>query len=189
MGRGSDEHHVGLGHTLNPGRDVDRVAGEHPVTRRRRALEVDEHLAGLDADAHRDLRLGLRGKGAVQLGEHRLHLERAADRSLGIVLVDGGDAENREEGVTHELLEQAAVALDLFAEAIERPAHERLNDFRILPLGERGRADDVTEQSGGELALLAGRNRLLGQSRPALGAELARVGILDAARGTDPGHP
>ena len=53
------------------------------------------------------------GEPAVQLRQHRLHLERGAHRALGVVLVRARDAEHREHRVAHELLEQPFVAGDL----------------------------------------------------------------------------
>ena len=86
------------------------------------ALLVDEHLAGLDADPHRELRLALGREPAVQLGQHRLHLERRAHRPFGVVLVGAGDAEDRQHRIAHELLGQALVAGDLLGEAVESPS-------------------------------------------------------------------
>ena len=50
------------------------------------------------------------GEPPVQLRQHRLHLERRPDRSLGVVLVGARDAEHREHRVAHELLQQPFVA-------------------------------------------------------------------------------
>ena len=53
----------------------------------------------------------------VQLGDSLPHRERRADRALWIVLVRLGRAEQREDGVAAELLESAAVGLELTADA------------------------------------------------------------------------
>ena len=56
LGAGVDAgpHHdlAGLGRRLQAGGGVHRVAGQHPVPRSGGALDVDQHLAGLDPDAH-----------------------------------------------------------------------------------------------------------------------------------------
>ena len=103
---GPDHDLAGLGGGLQPGGGVHGVAGEHPVARSRGALDVHEHLAGLDADPHRERRLALGREAAVQLGQDGLHLERGADGALGVVLVRARHAEHGEHGVAHELLEQ-----------------------------------------------------------------------------------
>ena len=78
-----------------PRRGVHRVAGDHPVAGASGSLEVHEHLAGLDADPHLELRAALGGERPVQLGQDGLHLEPRPDRALGVVLVRRRDAEQR----------------------------------------------------------------------------------------------
>ena len=68
-------------------------------------------------------------------------------------------AEDGEDGVAHELLQQALVADDLLGQPVECAADHRLHDLRVLALGQRGGTDEIGEQGGGELALHAGRMR------------------------------
>ena len=91
---------------------------------------------------------------AVQLGEDGLHLHAGVHGAFGVVLVRAGDAEHGQDRVAHELLEQALVPGDLLGQAVERSPHDGLHYLGVFVLGERGRAHQVGEQRGGELALL-----------------------------------
>ena len=85
--RRADEHVARLGRGLQPLGDVHDVAERRDVAAG--AQRADEHLARVHADPHPDVRTRLRGV----LGERALHLQRAADGALGIVLV--GDRARR----------------------------------------------------------------------------------------------
>jgi hypothetical protein len=104
----------------------------------------------------------------------------------GIVLVGLRRAEQREDGVAAELLERAAVGLELTADACVVRSHERLHVLGIEILGASGRSDEVDEDRGDDLALLAGR-RCGGKRAPAEAAKPELCGILFAARGADGG--
>lgn len=106
---GADHDLRRLGRALEPSRGVDGITSEHAIARVRGTLDVDEHLARLDADPHRKRRLAFCGEPAVQLGQDRLHLERGADGTLCVVLVRPRDAEHCEDGVAHDLLQQPLV--------------------------------------------------------------------------------
>ena len=176
---GTHDDMAGLRGRLEPGGGVDRVAREHPVARSARALEVDQYLAGLDADPHGELGLPLGGEGAVHLREHGLHLVGGANGSFGVVLVRPGHAEHGEYGVAHELLQEPFVTLNDLGEAIERAPHDGLDDLGVLLLGEGGRAHQVGEERRRVLALLAAG---LGRERgPAVQAEPRPLGVLLAA--------
>ena len=61
--------------------------------------------------------------------------ERGADGALGIVLVRGRRAEERHHGVADELLDGAAVTLELRADALVVRAEERLDVLGVQRLG------------------------------------------------------
>ena len=169
-----------IGGGLEAGGRVHRVAGQHAVARACRSLHIDQDVAGLDPDPHRELRLPLRREPVVQLGQDRLHLERGADGPLRIVLMRLRHPEHREHRVAHELLEQPAVALDLDAQPVERAPHHGLHDLRVLLLGERRRSHQIGEERRRELQL--GARLVLGtERRRAVQAELRPLGVLLAA--------
>ena len=103
---------------LQPRGGVDDVARGHALARLGPRVERDERLAGRDADA--DLELAL-------LRERVADRERGADGSLGVVLVRDRRAEDRHHRVADELLDRAAEALELGANArvvgLEQRAH------------------------------------------------------------------
>ena len=117
----------------------------------------------------------------VQLGQPGAHAQRGAQRPGRVVLVHAGHAEGRHDRVADELLDGAALGLDLGAHGREEGAHDLLERFRVEPLAERGRAGDVREQHGHDLALLG---RLGGDERELRAAAVAEArlfGILAPA--------
>ena len=173
--------------TLQARGRVHRVAGEHAVARAARSFLIDEHLAGLHADPHRELRPALGGEPAVQLGKDRLHLDRRADGALGVVLVRARHAEDGQHGVAHELLEEPLVAPDLLGQSVERAADDGLDHLGILAFRERRGPDEVGEEGGRVLPFLASWLGLNDRAR-AVQAELRVVRVLTtAARADDHG--
>src|SRR5262249_15672248 len=76
-------------------------------------------------------------------------------RAQGVVLVHLRDAEDRHHRVADELLDGSAVALDDRLHLVEVAAHQRPQDLRVDGLPKRGRAGDVAEEDGDDLAVLA----------------------------------
>jgi hypothetical protein len=68
----------------------------------------------------------------------------------------GGHAEDGHHRVADELLDRAALALDLLRHRLEVVAHHRPHVLRVHLLGARGRADDVGEEDRDELERLGG---------------------------------
>src|SRR5207237_4182564 len=123
----------------------------------------------------------------VQLGDPPPDRERRPDRALGIVLVRLRRAEQGEDGVAAELLERAAVTLEVGAHTRVTRRDERLHVLGIEALGARRRADEVDEDRGDHLALLAGggRRRYLRERGTTGEAELRLVGVLGSALGAE----
>ena len=109
--------------------------------------------------------------------------ERRAHGALGVVLVRDRRAEHRHHRVADELLDRAAVALELGAQARVVRREHRAHVLRVEPFGARRRADEVGEEDRDDLPLLARRRRLgreRGAAHPAE-AEALRV-LLSAGR-------
>jgi hypothetical protein len=165
----------GPGGALEPGRDVDGVAGDRVVA----ADGTRQHLAGVHADPQ--VEVDARGERLVDLPHRVLHAEPGADRPLGVVLVRHRRAEDRHDVVADVLVDGPAVALDLLAEPHERSVDERLHVLGVHPLGDRGVAGQVGEQDG-HLAALLGRR--LGAHRRQVGGALGeRPAALHAEAG------
>ena len=132
----ADQDLAGLGDLLEPRGDVERLA-----RRERRVAVLDDDLARLDPDAHR------------QLAVSRLDdPHRCPDGALGVVLVRDRDAEDGEHGVPGELLDGSPVRLDVTPRAVEELRHPSAYDLRVARGDERARIDEVDEERGRELA-------------------------------------
>ena len=66
-------------------------------------------------------------------------------------------AEHGHHGVADELLDRAALGLDLGPHGLEVALHHVAQAFRVEPVGQARRPRNVAEQDGDELAFLAVR--------------------------------
>ena len=123
-----DQHLAGLRSLLQPGGDVDRIAGGEPL------LGPGHDLAGVDADAAGDLRLGKRVA----------HLDGGATSAQRIVLVRDRNAKHGHHGVADELLHRTAVRLDDPLHPLEVAGEQRTQRFRVVE--EPSAVEAVTSQ-------------------------------------------
>ena len=110
-------------------------------------------------------------------------VESGPGGAFRIVLVRGRRPEDCDDGVADELLHRAPVALELVPEPRVVRGQQRPDVLGVEPLSALGRADQVREDDGDELALLAWRGGGRCELCAALGAELRRLGVLGAADG------
>ena len=82
-----------------------------------------------------------------------LHRERGVQRALGVILVRLGHPEGGHDRVARVLLHGAAGSLDLGGHRVVEPLEQEPRPLGILLLAERGRADEVGEEHGCQLAL------------------------------------
>jgi hypothetical protein len=88
------------------------------------------------------------------------------DGALGIVLMRERRPEDGHHRVTDELLDRAAVALDLLAQASVVGTDAGANVLRVSRFRGGSEANEIAEEDGHDLALLANRRcRLPGQRR------------------------
>ncbi len=153
VGRRFDDDRPGLSDALEARCRIDRIASDEEVALRGGTVLVHEHLSRGHTDAQLQLRplprVGRHGR------DDRLHLDGRADSTLGVVLVRGRYAEDREHRVAGELLDGALVALDLAREPFEECGGARGDQLRVVGLVEAREADDVGEQQGRGLAFAA----------------------------------
>jgi hypothetical protein len=128
-----------VGRLLQPGGDVDGVAGDQPLRR------PGDDLPGIDADPALEL----------ELAQGRLHLLRHAHGAQRVVLTHHWHAEHGPDGVADELLHAAAVLLDDRLHPLEVAGQQSLQRLRVDGLAERRRADDVAEHDRHDLPLHA----------------------------------
>ena len=171
-GLGADQDLARSRGLLQPGGDIDRIAGREPLG------GAGDDLAGGDADPAVD----------PELGEGVSHLDRCPAGAKRVVLVQHGHAEHRHHRVADELLDRAAVRLDDSLHPLEVPREQRPQRLRIRRLAQCGRAGHVAEEHRHRLSLLScGRRRL--ERRRAVGAEAEIAFALTAAARTDLHRP
>jgi len=142
------------------------ASGEKATPRERIDVETHEGLARVDAAASLE-------RCAVGAGETLESFDEAQggpDGALGVVLVHMGHAEDADDGVADELLDDAAVGLDDRAAAVRVLAQQTVDVLRVDAFGHGRVADEVTRERGDGLALL-GRGKRRRQPRAAAHAE------------------
>jgi hypothetical protein len=117
----------------------------------------------------------------IELGDRLKHPQRAAHRSLRVVLVGGGCAEHRHDSVSDELVDGAREALDLFPQSQMVGAQHRAHVFWIGLIGARRKADEIAEEHADLLAFLPPGGGGGGQRGRAGQAELGPLGVVFAA--------
>ena len=120
------------------GGGVHGVAG-HLVGRAGGIAEAAGHdRAGVDGDVQGHRLAEPRRPFVAQRCAAGQHVERGVERPLRIVLVSDRRAEDGEDGIAHELLDEAVVAGDRLGERLEQRVLERAHLLGIEALGERG---------------------------------------------------
>ena len=133
--------------SLEPRRDVERVAGGE---RRSARAGAEEHLAGLDAELHRDSHSALALQLGAQRGTRLAQLDRGSDGAQRVVLVQLGQPEDADHGVADEALDGAAVPFDHGAADLGVAVEQGVHRLRVEPLAETRGADEVGEDDAHE---------------------------------------
>jgi len=154
-GRLTEKDLAGLCCLLEPGREVDGIAEDERLARRRIARD---HLTGVEAGASRETNAPRPFKLVVQHLETLTHLARSPNGAKRIVLVHDGCAEHRHDRIAQELSHCGAVALEHRLHLLEVTGQKAPERFRIELLTDRRRADEVGEDDRDELAHLVGRS-------------------------------
>ena len=127
-----------------------------------------------------EIALGIR---LVELRDRRPDLERRADRAFRVVLVRDRRPEQRHDGIPDELLDRPSVALELVLQPGVVGLEHRADVLGVERLGSAREPDEVGEEHGDDLALLA--NLTLGERRAAREAEPRDLGVVLPAGGAD----
>ena len=120
------EHAVHRRRALQARSGVDDIPCDHPLALGGRRPERDERFARRHGDAHLE---------AAVLDDRVADREPGPHRPLGIVLVRDRRAEDRHHRVADELLDRAAVPLELAAEPRVVRRERRAHVLRVEPLG------------------------------------------------------
>jgi hypothetical protein len=174
----SNEHAVHRCGRLEAGSGVDHVTGRHPLALGWPRSEKDQRLARVDRDPNLEVALL-----ACPVSDR----ERRTHGALRVVLVRDRSAEQGHDRIPDELLHRPAEALKLVTEVLPVRRQERAHVLRIHPLSARREADQVCEEDGDDLALLAPQLWSSGKRTPAAIAE-ARVRRILAPTGNARHH-
>jgi len=153
----------GVGRLLEACGEVDGVAREELPAGG--ALARHEHLAGLDADPHRQGDAVPRLEIVVERLEALEHLQGGPEGALPGGRTDGGDAEDRHDRVPDVALQRPAPGGDDLRHRLDVGAQQRTQPLGVQPLAGRGRGADAGQQDGGELPLLTELDALRGGRR------------------------
>ena len=170
----ADKHAVDGGRRLHARSRVHDVARNESLTVGRARVERHERLAGVHGDPPVE----------PILDERIAHGERRAHRTFGVVLVRGRGAEHGHHRIADELLDRAAVPLELVAHAHVIRLKACSDVLRVGRLRTGRVPDEVDEDDADDLPLLARRRpgRELGS---AAGAEAGVGAALAAASGAE----
>ena len=100
-------------------------------------------------------RCAARGSSPKSSLEPPLHRERRVERTLRVILLCRGRTEGCHDRVADELLDRPAGVVDLGRHRVVEAVEEGARALRVLRVRELGRADEVGEENGRELPLLA----------------------------------
>ena len=163
---------------LDAGGGVDGVPGQETLPGAGVDAHAGQHLAGVDADAQAERR----ARQPRQISGLGADVQARAHGAQRVVLVRGGDAEDADHRIADELLDHAAVPLDLAARHGCVAGQHAVHVFGIGRLGRGGEADQVAEQRGNDPAFLGGCPAgFVGQRQTADRAEAESVRALGAA--------
>ncbi len=179
VGEVAEEDLLRSGGLLQSCGDVDRVAGDEPLTRRRVA---GDDLSRVHARADRELDSPVTLELLVQPHERALHPRCRSNRTERVVLVQRREAEHGHDRVADELLDDAAVALELVAHGVEVARHHLAQRLGVELLAHARRPLQVGEDDRHDLPDLLGGDGRAGDDRGATReAELRDVRVLRTA--------
>ena len=127
---------------LKPGGGVDDVAGGHAFASGHVGAQHHERFAGVDADAYVQVQTGLLVVEPLDRGPNR---ECCAHRAFGIVLMCDRRPEQRHHGVADELLDGAAVVLQLVSQQRVVRSQRAAHVLHVHLLAAAGEPDQIRE--------------------------------------------
>jgi hypothetical protein len=148
-GAAAEQDLAGTGGLLQPGGQVDGVADHQ---RGAQARVAGDHLASVDAGVQLQADPPLTPQLLVQVAEGGVHAGGGPGRPEGVVLVDGGDAEDGHDGVAGELLDRTAVVVDHPPHRLVVDGHDLRQRLGVEPLAQGRGAAQVAEDDGDGLA-------------------------------------
>jgi len=151
-GRLTDHDPAHWGNCLQAGGGVHHIAGDHALPGLRPSAQCDNRLAGADADPHGQPEGSV---GNVQVLDGLKYALFCGHRPLGVVFVGDGCTEHGHDGITNELLHGPAQAFDLAPQVGVIGTKPSDHVLRICTIRAGGEANQIAEQHGDNLALVA----------------------------------
>jgi hypothetical protein len=145
-----------------------------------------DHLPGVHPGAKLEGHAPVALQFLVEFGQGRLQLHRGPHRSQGVVLVQPGNAEHPNYGITDELLDRSLMPFQYLPHPLEILAHHPLERLRVQALAQRRGPRQVAEHDRDRFADLAAGGRIAHEWPATVPAETEAVWTRMATCGT--GH-
>src|SRR5215471_17271711 len=168
------------GQLLHPGGEADDVPLRGVVHAQVVADPAHDDLAGVETHPHRELEPALAPHVFGERAEVARQIQSGSTRTLRMVLVGNGGAEERHDAVTRVLVDGPLVSVNAAREDPEQAIEEAMPFLGVDALCQLHRAHDVGEEDGDQLALaperVLGCEDLLGEMPRRVGARLGSGG-------------
>lgn len=174
---------------LHPRRDMNGVANRIVIgVQVVRPNRVDDDFAGVDSDTNLQRNAGFQPESIAMAPHGLLHAQRRIERTLRMILVRDGGAEQGKDAVAERFGDIPFVVVDGLHHQRNDGLDQTMGLFGIEVVNERGRAGHIGEQRGDGLALAGNlaasfHRRLLGADT--LGQMVRRVMNGSSGRGAD----
>jgi hypothetical protein len=187
--RVADQDLAGRRCALQASGGVDGVAGHRVGGVAGRADPARHDRAGIDPDVQRERPPHPPFPAGIERTHPVAHQEGRAQAALGVVLVRARGAEDSHDRVTHELLDEALVALDRCGHLAEEVTLDRAHFLGVESFAECGEPGQIREEHGDRAAVAVRggcrrgrrRRRSGGQPGSALWTEREVSGRFEAA--------
>jgi hypothetical protein len=146
VGRRANQHLTGSCQGLQALCGVHRVSGDGVRLCAAGAEAAGHHRPRVDAEVERERQAGAPAPAGIEARRPFEHGERRPERPLGVVLMCVRRAEQREQGVADELVDEAAELLHRGGEFFEQLVLKRLHDLGVELFGESRETAEVREQ-------------------------------------------
>ena len=148
VGHRADHDVSGLGRRLQPGGGVHRIAGDRIGAGAARALAAGNDRARVDADMERQRLAEAALPALAHRGDALAHGKRGAEGALGVVLVGDGGAEQGEQRIADELVDEAIEAFDRDRELGDHVVLQGADFLGIEAFAQAREAAQIGEQNG-----------------------------------------
>lgn len=148
IGQRPDKNIVFTGHGLQALGGVYRVAGHRIGFCTDRAEAAGDDRAAIDADMQTQRHAGAGAPALADLRRPTDHIECGTKCPDGIVLMSDRRAEQRQQRIADELVDEAAIGFDCLGHLFEQFVLQHPHDFRVDLLAQRREAAEIGKEHG-----------------------------------------